>query len=288
MVFHRVLQSRVSQQRFGLLSLLLFLLSQPLLANTHGGASAVSPNQKPEILTGVGITEKLGAQVSIQSLQFTNEQGNSVQLSEYFQAKKPVLLSLAYYNCPTLCGVVLNAVLDGMKGLDLIPGKDFQVVNVSIDPTEKSDLAAEKKKNFLNALGKDKQGADWHFLVGTENQIKTLASEVGFGYRFDNKEQQYVHGAGVFVLTPEGKLSRILYGIQYKPSDLKLSLLEASNGKIGTIIDRILLFCYRYDPLLKTYSVAITRVLQGMAVLTVLVMAIFLAAFWWPRKQGVS
>lgn len=255
-------------------------------ANTPQGGVPVS--EKPTILEGVGITEKLGAQISINELQFTNEQGKPVFLSSYFQSKKPVLLSLAYYNCPTLCGVVLNGILDGLKGMEWIPGNQFQVVNVSIDPTEKADLAAEKKKNFLDALGKAEKNPDWHFLVGTENQIKTLASQIGFGYRFDNKEQQYVHGAGIFVLTPEGKLSRILYGIQYKPSDLKLSLLEASNGKVGTIIDRLLLFCYRYDPLLKQYSVAIMRVLQGLAVLTVLVMAICLVVFWWPRKQGVN
>ncbi len=227
-------------------------------------------------MTGIGITEKLGDSVDLE-LAFVDEAGQPVKLSQYFSAKKPVIISLAYYECPMLCGIVLNGVLDGLKGMDWTPGKEFTVLNVSFDPKEKSDLAAEKKKNMIEALGKPEAAAGWHFLTGEESQIKTLASQLGFGYRWDEKEKQYAHGAGIFVLTPEGKLSRVLYGIQYRPSDLRLSLLEASSGKIGTIIDRLILFCYSYNPVLRQYSMTLTRVMQIGAIVTTLLLGAFIA-----------
>lgn len=252
-----------------------------LLPSAHGSGTdkaagnAALADKGPD-LTGVGITEKLGAQIDL-NRTFTNEEGKSIRIGDYFQAKHPVILSFAYYECPMLCGVVLNALVDGMKTLDWTPGKEFTVVNLSFDPREKFDLAAAKKKNLIEALGKPGAAAGWHFLTGEENQIKALAGELGFGYRWDEKEKQYAHGAGIFVLTPEGKLSRVLYGIQYRPSDLRLSLLEASNGKIGTIIDRILLFCFSYNPHLRQYSVTATRVVQIGAVLTILLLGGFIA-----------
>lgn len=232
--------------------------------------------EKGPDMTGIGITEKLGESVDL-NLQFTNELGQTVRLGDYFTEKKPVIISLAYYECPMLCGIVLNGVVDGLKGMDWTPGKEFTVINVSIDPKEKFDLAAAKKKNLLEALGKPEAAAGWHFLTGDENPIKTLATQLGFGYRWDEKEKQYAHGAGIFVLTPEGKLSRILYGIQYRPSDLRLSLLEASSGKIGTIIDRLILFCYAYNPVTRQYSMMLTRVMQIGAIVTTLLLGAFIA-----------
>lgn len=241
-------------------------------------------SELPKELEGVGITEKLGDQVSIQDLVFTNEEGKEVPLASFFQAKKPVILTLAYYNCPALCGLVLNGLNDGMKGMDWTPGNQFQVINVSIDPKETPELAKAKKENYVRALGKPEAAAGWHFLTGSENQIKTLASQVGFGYRYDENKKDYAHGAGIFVLTPEGKVSRVLYGIQYRPTDLKLSLLEASNGKVGTILDRIVLFCYSYDPQLRQYSMVFTRVMQAGSVLMTLVVGLYLFLFWWKQR----
>lgn len=227
-------------------------------------------------LTGVGITEKLGSQIDM-SLTFIDELGKTVRIGDFFQAKRPVIISLAYYECPMLCGVVLNALVDGMKELAWTPGKEFTLINLSFDPREKFELAAAKKKNLVEALGKPEAAAGWHLLTGDANHIKALADELGFGYRWDEKEKQYAHGAGIFVLTPDGKLSRVLYGIQYRPSDLRLSLLEASNGKIGTIVDRILLFCFSYNPHLRQYSLMVTRVLRIGAVLTILLLVGFIA-----------
>ncbi len=232
--------------------------------------------EKGPDMTGIGITEKLGESIDL-NLQFTNELGQTVRLGDYFTDKKPVIISLAYYECPMLCGIVLNAVVDGLKGLDWTPGKEFTLINLSFDPKEKFDLAAAKKKNLVEALGKPEAAAGWHFLTGEESPIKTLATQLGFGYRWDEKEKQYAHGAGIFVLTPEGKLSRILYGIQYRPSDLRLSLLEASSGKIGTIIDRLILFCYAYNPVTRQYSMMLTRVMQIGAIVTTLLLGAFIA-----------
>ncbi len=258
-----------------------------LMAEQSWGSDLPS-NQLPENLKGIGIVDHLGAGIDL-NLEFKNENGETVKLGQYFHSKKPVLLSMAYYNCPNLCGIVLNAILDGLKGMQWEPGKEFELINVSINPNEDSQLASKKKENLIRALGKPQAGAGWHFLVGAENQIKTLATQIGFGYRWDDKEKQYLHGAGIFVLTPEGKISRVLYGIQYRPSDLKLSLLEAANGKIGTILDRIVLFCYSYNPQMRQYSIVLTRVMQIAAVVTTVLFLGFLGLFWWgQRKKNVT
>lgn len=243
--------------------------------------------EKAPDLTGVGITDKLGGQVDL-DLHFFNEEGKAVRLGDFFAAKKPVIISLAYYECPMLCGVVLNAMVDGFKDLAWTPGKEFTVLNLSFDPKEKFNLAAEKKKNIIESLGKPDAAAGWHFLTGDENEIKSLASQLGFGYRWDENEKQYAHGAGIFVLTPEGKLSRVLYGIQYRPSDLRLSLLEASSGKIGTIIDRIILFCFSYNTTTRQYSLVLYRVVQVGALVTVLIVGAFIAFMRMREIRGSS
>jgi protein SCO1/2 len=253
----------------------------PLSAKAVGNQKMA---EKAPDFTGIGITENMGAQIDL-NLAFTDETGKAVQLRNYFSEKKPVIISMAYYECPMLCGVVLNAMVDGVKEMTWVPGREFTMVNVSIDPREKSDLASEKKKNLVAALGKPEAAAGWHFLTGEESQIKSLATQLGFGYRWDENDKQYAHGAGIFVLTPEGKLSRVLYGVQYRPSDLRLSLLEASNGKIGTIIDRIILFCYAYNPHLRQYSMTLTRVMQLGAVVTVLLLGVFIGL---ARAREVS
>jgi protein SCO1 len=268
------------------IALSLGISSEALADSSAKAGSALPVNTKPKALDGVGITEKLGAQISTQSLKFRNEMGEEVPFSNYFQSGRPVVLSLAYYTCPGLCGVVLNGLTESMKGLDWSIGQQYEVVNVSIDAKETSELAQKKKENYLAALGKPDAGKGWHFLTGTEENIQKLTQEVGFGFRWVQDENQYAHGAGVFVLTPEGKLSRILYGIQYRPADLKLSLLEASNGKIGTILDRIILFCYQYDPQLRKYSLGIMRMVQVGAIAVTLFLGLYLGLFWFNEKRN--
>lgn len=239
----------------------------------------------PKQLENAKITEKMGSGVSIGEMRFTDDEGKEVALADYFKSGRPVLLNLGYYGCPTLCGFVLKGLTASLKSLDWTPGKQFEIVSVSIDPNEGFRLASQKKKNTLAELNKTDSELGWHFLTGKEDQIRKLASEVGFGYQWDENEKQWAHSAALIVLTPDGKISRYLYGIQYAVKDLRLSLLEASNGRIGTVIDRILLFCYRYDPVTGNYSVYLTNLMRGAGALTVLALGSFLGLFWLGQRR---
>lgn len=243
-------------------------------------APARADTKVPEQLRDVGVEEHLGATVSLSELTFKDEGGAPVALSQYFSRGRPVLLNLVYYECPTLCGFVLKGFLEGLRKLDWTPGKQFEVVTLSINHREGAELAAKKKATYLEALGRPQAESGWHFLTGDEKAIGALAAQVGFRFKWDAAENQYAHPAVVFALTPDGRISRYLYGIEFKPKDLRLALLEASNGTIGTVIDRILMFCYRYDPMTRKYSLYLTRVMQGGAALTLLLFGGYLALFW--------
>jgi protein SCO1 len=252
---------------------LAFLALMPTTAWSGSNLAEEAPLKAlPKELQEVGITEHLGDLVTASELTFRNEAGEPVKLSSFLGKEHPVLLTLAYYGCPSLCTLTLNGVVNSLKRLELTPGKQFDVVIVSIHPKETHALASAKKEAMLKAYGKPETAAGWHFLTGDEDQIQRLAKQVGFGYKYDPKQQEYAHSAALYVLTPEGKISRYLYGIDYPPSDVRLALVEASNGKIGTVIDRLLLFCYRYDPQSRKYSVYLTRLMQTAAGLTVLVL----------------
>lgn len=244
------------------------------LADTSGVASKVAP----AALQDVGIKEHLGSKISVGSLHFKNEKGETVALSSFFSSHRPVLLTLVYFECPNLCNLVLNGLVKSLQDLEWQPGKQFDIVAVSINPSEKPELAAAKKEAYVKLYGKPESAAGWHFLTGDEAQIRQLASEVGFLYKKDGAE--YAHAAAMYALTPEGKISRYLYGIEFKPTDLKMALLEASNGKIGTVIDRILLFCYHYDPVTRKYSIYLTRVMSGGMAGTAVFFGAYLAVFW--------
>jgi protein SCO1/2 len=173
-----------------------------------------------------------------------------------------------------------------LKTFEWTPGQKFEIVTLSINPNEKSELAAKKKVAYLESYGRKEATSGWHFLTGDEVQIRKLAEQVGFGYRYEPKDNQYAHSAAIFALTPDGKISRYLYGIEFKNTDLRLTLLEASNGKIGTIVDRILLFCYRYDPQTRKYSIYLTKVMQTGCGLTLLVFGGYLSLFWRRERKG--
>jgi protein SCO1/2 len=235
----------------------------------------------PDELKEVGITEKLGAKVELDALRFRDESGQEVPLARYFNQGRPVLLNFGYFECPMLCGLVLNGMLKSLKDFAWTPGNEFEVLTLSIDPREKPALAREKKANYLESYGRPAPG--WHFLTGEEKAIRSLAGQVGWGYRWDEKEKQYAHGAALVVLTPDGRVSRYLYGIEYARKDLRLALLEASNGKVGTIIDRLVLFCYSYNPVTRKYSMVLTKVMQAGSAGTVVVFGAYLTVFW--RRQ---
>jgi protein SCO1/2 len=240
----------------------------------------------PKELEGAGITEKLGSRVPSSEVRLRDEVGKEVAFSSLLHSGRPVVLSLVYYECPNLCTLVLSGLLDALKGFPWNPGREFDVISVSINPKEGAELAQKKQANYLKALGREIPVGGWRFLTGEEAQVRKLADSVGFGYRWDLGTEQYAHSAALFVLTPEAVLSRILYGVQYPLKDLKLALVEASSGKIGTIVDRVLLFCYRYDPITRKYSLVLTRVMQLGCAGMILVLGAYLGFFWFRQRKG--
>ena len=223
---------------------------------------------RPELLKDVGIDQKLNDSIPL-GLTFRDETGQTVELREFF-GHGPVILTLVYYNCPMLCTQVLNALNRSLKEIPMDIGKQFSVVTLSIDPSERPVLASAKHEMYTGIYGRPGAAAGWHFLTGDEPNIKQLAAAVGFRYAYDPDSHQFAHASAIFVLTPEGKLSRYFYGIQYPPRDLRLGLVEASAGKIGSPVDQLLLFCYHYDPQTGKYGLLISRIVRAAAALTVL------------------
>ena len=240
----------------------------------------------PAELKDVGVTERLGSQVSIGDLGFKDESGTQVKFSQYFKKGHPVLFAFHYNRCTNICDLLLKGLVNSLKQLDWTPGDQFELVTLSIDPADTPEFTARKKEGYIRSYGRPESAAGWHFLTGEESQIRKLAFQLGFGYRYDSSEKQYGHSAVLFALTPEGKVSRYLYGIEFSSKDLRLALLEASRGQIGTVIDRFLLFCFRYDPLTRKYSVYLSRLMKTGCGGTVLVFGAYLVIFWRRQRKG--
>jgi protein SCO1/2 len=247
-------------------------------------ASAEAPAQDrieplPKQLARVGIDEKLDAPLPLQ-LVFKDELGRDVTLGSYFRPGHPVLLTLNYFRCPMLCTLELNGLVLGMKGLAWTPGDEFTVVTVSFDPRETSNLAWAKKQVYLEDLGRPSAEAGWHFLTGTAQSIEALTKAVGFSFEYDKETDQYGHAAVVMVATPEGRVARYLYGVRFEPETLKLGLLEASKGKIGSTWERFILYCYHYDADQGRYALAALSIMRAGGALTVLVLGFVIGGFW--------
>jgi protein SCO1/2 len=222
----------------------------------------------PPVLREVGFDQNLDQLLPLDS-HFTDERGSTVSIGDYF-GKRPVVLAFVYYGCPMLCIQSLSSLASTLSVMSETPGQDFEVVSISIDPRETPALALGKKAHYVERSGKPSIGVGWHFLTGTEQQIRRLTAAAGFRYVFDEASQQYAHPAGVVVATPQGKVSRYLFGIDYGPRDLRLALLDASEGKIGSPLKRILLYCYHYDLASGRYSLAIMRIVRIAGAATVL------------------
>ncbi len=240
-------------------------------------------DNNPEELRIIDVIEHLGDEIPLQ-LPFVNSYGDSVTLAGYFNAEKPVMLIFVYYNCPMLCTMVLNGVVNGMQPIDWLPGKEFQIVTISIDPRETPKLASDKKHRYVQSYGRDFDPSGWAFLTGDSVTVKKLAEAIGFSYYYDEKQDIFAHPAVVTLLTPEGVISRYLYGVEFKPNDLRLGLLEASRGKIGTTMERILLYCYQYDPDAKGYVVFARNVMKLGGMITLSLVVLLLAALWIKEK----
>jgi protein SCO1/2 len=243
-----------------------------------GGASAQLNLGVPEELKGVDIIEKLDAQLPLDA-RFTNDAGEQVSLRDYFKGDKPVLLQIGYNRCPMLCSLVLNGTFDALKGVDWTPGDQFEVVSVSIDPAEAATLAKAKKEAYLADFDRPGASKGVHFLTGTEIMSKSVADAVGFGYT-RQPDGEYAHAAAIFLVKPDGKVSRYMYGAKFDPKDLRMALLEASQGRIGSTLDRFILWCHVYDPDARGYVLQARKVMSLGGLLTVLVLAGGLTAFW--------
>jgi protein SCO1/2 len=237
-----------------------------------------NPTGRPELLRDVGIDQKLDQGIPLE-LTFHDETGRNVKLGDYF-GRKPVILTLVYYQCPMLCTQVLNGQLRAMKNISLDLGRDYDAVTVSIDPSERPVLADAKKIMYAGLYGRPTGMQGWHFLTGSQESITPLARAAGFRYAYDKASGQFAHASVIMVLTPQGKLSRYFYGIQYASRDLRLALVEASAGKIGSPVDQLLLFCYHYDPVTGKYGLAIANVIRAAGAITVLGIGIMMLVFF--------
>lgn len=240
----------------------------------------------PETLKKVGIEQKLGDQLPLDT-QFKDESGDLVNLGSYFNSGRPVIIAFVYYECPMLCNQVLNGLTGSLKGVTFDAGKEFDVVAISFDSKEfdKPGLAESKKASYMQRYGRPGTEKGWHFLTGTEASIQAVTQAAGFSFNWDDKSNQFAHAAGVMVVTPEGKMSRYLYGIDYSPKDLKFAVMESAESKVGNAAEQLLLYCYHYDPSTGKYGFAILNVMRLGGIVTLLSMGLMGFVFWRRNKR---
>jgi protein SCO1/2 len=263
----------------GLLAVVVFAMALPLFAQGV-------PDGRPSILRKVSIEQRLDRPLPL-DLEFRDEGGRAVRLREYF-GKRPVVLVLAYYDCPMLCTQVLNGLTAAMRVLSFDAGREYEVVTVSFDPRDDPRDARAKKEPYVARYGRPGAEAGWHFLTGEPKAIAGLTEAVGFRYAWDERIEQYAHASAIYVVTPDGRLSRYFYGIEYAPRNLRLALVEASRGKIGTPVDQLLLYCYHYDPATGRYGAIVMNMVRVGAVGVVFVLATFLILMWRRERRRTS
>jgi protein SCO1/2 len=256
----------------------LTLLVSSAWGQMNNGVMSPPANTRPPRLENVGIEQHLDAQVPA-DLTFHDETGKSVKLGDYF-GHKPLILNLVYYNCTMLCGEALAGLAGAMRLIKFDVGNEFDVVTVSFDPRETPAMAAAKKKDYVARYGRANAAAGWHFLTGQPESINALTKAVGFQYQYDAKTNQYAHATAIMVLTPQGRISRYFYGVDFPPKDLRMGLVEASQGKIGNTVDAVLLFCYHYDPETGKYGAMVANILRLAAGATILILGTMFFILW--------
>jgi len=255
----------------------LALLASPIFAQQPG---------PPPILREVSIAQRLNEPIPPEII-FRDENGQTVHLGDYF-GTKPIVLSLVYFDCPALCTEVLNGELRTMKAISLDLGKDFDAITVSFEPKDTPELAKAKRDVYAGQYGRPGARENWHFLTGDQPSIDALTQAAGFHYAYDSASRQYAHAAAILVLTPHGRIARYFYGVQYPGRDVRLGLVEASEGKIGTPTDHALLYCYQYDPATGKYGLVVMNVVRAAGVLTVLVLGIFMFVMFRRERNHPS
>jgi protein SCO1/2 len=240
---------------------------------------------RPAPLKDVGIDQKLDSKLPLDA-RFRDEAGRDVRLGDYF-GKRPVVLALAYYDCPMLCTQILNGMVRALKTLTFEPGQEYDVVVVSFDPRERPPLAAQKKASYIKEFGRPESSSSWHFLTGDMKPIKELTNAVGFRYIYDVHTSQYAHASAIYVVTPDGRMSRYFYGIEFSPKDIRLGLIEAAQNRIGSPVDQLILYCYHYDPSTGKYTPLVTNILRVAGAATVFAMGGFITLMLIrDRKNG--
>ena len=242
-------------------------------------------NQKPQSIEGVGIDEKLNESLP-KNIFFTDENGEKLEIASFYNNKKPLILSMVYFSCPSLCNLHLRGVFETLSELDLKPGKDFEFFAISIDPGEKAQLAKDKKKGYISTFLKNRENPHKgiHFLVGDQENISKLTETVGFKYKWNEELEEWAHASAAVIITPQGLISRYLHGVYFDSKIFRLSLVEASKGGIGNFSDNFALFCFRYDPKRNKYSLYVFNILRGAAVLFLLIVLLWLIPFWLKSK----
>jgi protein SCO1/2 len=233
----------------------------------------------PKEIESIGVDEHLDTQIPLE-LPFVDSNGKDVRLGDFFDGKTPVILTLNYSDCPMLCSLQLNGLFEGLQGVDWDLGNQYRMTTVSIDPKEKPERAEATKRKYLEIYGRQDVDQGWHCLTGEEANIRKLAATVGFGYAYLPETKEYAHAAVTMVCTPDGRLSRYLYGVQYPPQTVRLALLEASEGKIGNTMDQVLLFCFQYDEKAGRYGPAAMKIMQAGGVLTLIFLTALLGIYW--------
>lgn len=237
-----------------------------------------------EDLSDVGIEEKLGDEVS-RDTWFFNEEGERVEIGDYLDNGKPIMLALVYYECPRICNLILQGMKEGLSELSWTPGDEFEIVTVSIAPDETPELASQQKRGYIDQIDDPEAGEGWHFLTGDKDQIDKLADEVGYGYKWSESTQEYVHGSALIFLSDEGVITRYLHGLDYTDIALRNSLYDAADGNIGSALDRVVLYCYEYDENTGTYAPVAVNIMKIGGVFTLLVLGAFLGIFWYREKR---
>jgi protein SCO1/2 len=260
-----------------------FGLVLPALATAQLGPAPPLP-ATPGVLQQVGFDQRLGERIPLE-LPFKDESGEDVKLGDYF-GRKPVVLSIVYFRCPMLCTLSLNGLAGALEVLSFVPGQEFEVLTVSFDPHEGPALAAAKKQAYLRRYHRSGAERGWHFLTGPQSSTEALTRAVGFRYAWDTATKQWAHPAGILVLTPDGRVSKYLYGVEYSPKDLRLALVDAGGGRIGSFVDAVLLYCYRYDPQTGRYSAAILNLVRAGAILTIAALVGFMVLSSRRRRGG--
>ena len=256
----------------------LALLSAAAEAQINSGVMSPPANTRPPRLQNVGIEQHLDAQVP-PDLIFRDDTGKTVKLGDYF-GRKPIILNLVYYNCTMLCGEALAGLASAMRLIKFDVGNEFDVVTVSFDPRETPDMAAAKKIDYVKRYGRPNAASGWHFLTGQPDAINALTKTVGFQYQYDAQSNQYAHATAIMVLTPQGRISRYFYGVDFPPKDLRMGLVEASQGKIGNAVDAVLLYCYHYDPGTGKYGAMVSNILRLAAAATMVLLGGLLLILW--------